>query len=123
MPQNFPPPPSAPSGPPSAEAQPQQGQAGAGQEFGLSQMGGAPPESPAVEQNAGILDALRMINLQVTDAQTTLDTIANQFPGAAEPVRKAMEALEEVNKALVDVLTGVLSQAQEQQPMAPKAVS
>lgn len=107
---------------PSTAAAPQTGQAGQG-DFDISQM--APPQdgipSP-MEANAGIFDQLRQLNMQLQDAQTILETIAGQFPAAAEYVRQTSQALEVANKSLIDVLTAVISQAQEQQPMSPRIV-
>ena len=79
------------------------------------------PPSP-MEANAGIFDQLRQLNMQLQDAQTTLEVIAGQFPGSAQYVRQAIQALEVANKSLIDVLTAVISQAQEQQPMSPRIV-
>lgn len=114
-----------PIAPPPEAAQPQVGQAGQG-DMNISQQM-APPQDPSMapspmEANAGIFDQLRQLNMQLTDANSTLEAIATQFPAAAESIRQAMQALEVANKSLIDVLTAVISQSQEQQPMSPRII-
>ncbi len=117
--------PQVPIAPPPTAAQPQTGQAGEG-DFNISQV--APPQEGAMappspmEANAGIFDQLRQLNMQFQDAQSTLETIAGQFPASAEYIRQTLQALDVATKSLLDVLTAVVSQAQEQQPMSPRIV-
>ncbi len=73
-----------------------------------------------LDQNAGMIEAIKDLSAGLTQAQDFVMTAANQFPGAAQYARTVIEAMDMANKGLVDLLTAIISQANSPEPMAPR---
>ncbi len=120
MPPAFSPTPTAP--PPGTATAPGQQPAtpstGAG--FDASALGGGAPEEPSfLEQNAGIFEQLRMLSFALTQGSMMMQAIAAQFPAAVGPVRDCMQALDQSNQCLLDIMTTIMAQSQEPGIQAP----
>jgi len=73
-----------------------------------------------LEQNAGIFSMFEEIAMGVKNTNEFLMTLAGQFPGASEPIRRVLEAFGAAEKGLVDVIQAVSVEATQPTPTAPR---
>jgi hypothetical protein len=85
---------------------------------------GTPPSDPSqgiAEQNEGIFSTFQEIEAGIRGTTDFLTTLSGQFPGAAEPIRKVMEAMQAAEGGLMDIIQAVTVEASQPTPAAPRS--
>lgn len=108
-----------PMNPPTVAPQPLSTQAAPQSTPAMSPLA-SPMGSSPLPQVAGIMDQIRSLALTLQQGRQTLETVAAQFPLAAQPVRDASELLGQVSQKVVEIVTAVYTQAQEVQGASPR---
>ena len=113
------PPPEQPnaSGAPMNSFAPRQGYEG-------GEVAGTPPGDPTsgvAEQNEGIFEMFQEMSAGLQNSSDFLMTLSGQFPGAAEPIRRVLEAFDAASKGLIDIIQAVTVEASQPTPSAPRS--
>lgn len=74
-----------------------------------------------VEQNEGIFSIFQEMEQGATGSMDFLTTLASQFPGASEPIRRALEGLQMFQMSLLDVIQAVTVEAAQPAVMSPRS--
>lgn len=115
-----PPPETDPSGAPMNSFAPTQG-------FEGGEVAGTPPPDPSqagggvAEQNGGIFEMFQEMQMGLSNSVDFLMTLSGQFPGAAEPIRRVLEALQGASSGLIDIIQAVTVEASQPTPSAPRS--
>lgn len=108
-------PPSA-SAPAPAQAPPQQGNMDSliGQQGMMKS-----PQQAEMEAQAGALDQLRMIEQAFGTLSQLVQQMSSVYPGAAQPAREVMQALEQGRQSLLGFMVPMMSGMPDAQPRGP----
>jgi len=106
--------------PPEGAFAPQQG-------FEGGEVAGTPPGDPmaaaggVAEQNGGIFEMFQEMQMGLQNSSDFLMTLSGQFPGAAEPIRRVLEAMQGASQGLIDIIQAVTVEASQPTPSAPRS--
>lgn len=85
--------------------------------------GTPPPEAPGgvAEQNAGVFEMFQEMSMGLQNSSDFLMTLSGQFPGAGEPIRRVLEAMQAASSGLIDIIQAVTVEASQPTPSAPRS--
>ena len=108
---------SDPQGSPANPFQPEQG-------FEGGEVAGTPPSDPSQnvgEANEGIFEMFQEMQMGLQNSSDFLMTLSGQFPGAAEPIRRVLEAMQGASQGIIDIIQAVTVEAAQPTPSAPRS--
>ena len=94
------------------------------QGFEGGEVAGTPPADPTQnvgEANEGIFEMFQEMQMGLQNSSDFLMTLSGQFPGAAEPIRKVLEAMQASSQGITDIIQAVTVEASQPTPAAPRS--